>query len=295
MIKTRGMINQCISFKNKDEKNSFKKNYFLKHNIYKKFREGKKFTYSDKKANFRLVLSKILKKKYLYLKDINALDNNLENLHKYIDNKLINYESSSETNQIIRDFYDTEPSFKKEYEKFLKNVIKPIIKEPFYYQKTPTIRFIFPNEKTFDWKPSIHTDIMLGHPIEEINIWVPITKAEGTNSMGLASLKDSLKIINNENFEFNKFAYKNQKNISFHKRNLKKLKPLFMRKNSFIIFDPRRLHATLKNKTNSTRISFDIRIITKSVFNKLEKLYIGTGRRKMKFIPNHYYSKKVIS
>lgn len=136
---------------------------------------------------------------------------------------------------------------------------------------------------------------MLGHPIEEINIWVPITKAEGTNSMGLASLKDSLKIINNENFEFNKFAYKNQKNISFHKRNLKKLKPLFMRKNSFIIFDPRRLHATLKNKTNSTRISFDIRIITKSVFNKLEKLYIGTGRRKMKFIPNHYYSKKVIS
>lgn len=94
MIKTRGMINQCISFKNKDEKNSFKKNYFLKHNIYKKFREGKKFTYSDKKANFRLVLSKILKKKYLYLKDINALDNNLENLHKYIDNKLINYESS---------------------------------------------------------------------------------------------------------------------------------------------------------------------------------------------------------
>ena len=62
MIKTRGMINQCISFKNKDEKNSFKKNYFIKHNIYKKLREGRKFTYSDKKANFRLVLSKILKK-----------------------------------------------------------------------------------------------------------------------------------------------------------------------------------------------------------------------------------------
>ena len=68
MIKTRGMINQCISFKNNDEKNSFKKNYLVKHNIYKKLREGRKFTYSDKKANFRLVLSKILKKKIFVFK-----------------------------------------------------------------------------------------------------------------------------------------------------------------------------------------------------------------------------------
>ena len=289
------MINQCIRFKTDKDKENFKKDYFLQHNIYRKLREGKKYTYSKNKANFRSVLSNILKKKYSYLKDISALDNNLENLNKYIDKKLINYESSSETNQIIRDFYETEPAFKREYKKFLNKVIKPIIKEPFYYQKTPTIRFIFPNESTFDWKPSIHTDIMLGHPIEEINIWVPITKAKGTNSMGLASLKDSLEIINNLDFDFNKFALKNQNDDKFHKQSLKKLKPLQMKKNSFIIFDPRRLHATLKNKSNFTRISFDIRIITKKSFKKLKRLYVGTGRRKMKFIPNEYYFSKAVS
>lgn len=294
MKNTKGMINQCISFHNIQEKEFFKRKYLLEHNLFNKFNEGKNFSYNNKQTNFRLVISNLLKKKYPYLKSEKFLEDKLEKIHKYLDKSLLNYESSSETNQIIRDFYETDKIFKNEYKKFLKKVVKPIIKEPFYYQKTPTIRFIFPKEKTFNWKPSIHTDIMLGHPIEEINIWVPITKANGSNSMGLASLKDSLKIISDCNFDFNQFAFKNQNDHKFHTQNLKKLKPLKMKKNSFIIFDPRRLHATLKNNSNSTRISFDVRIITKNVFKKLKKIYVGTGRRKMKFIPNEYYSKMPI-
>ena len=69
------------------------------------------------------------------MKSEKFLEDKLEKIHKYLDKSLFNYESSSETNQIIRDFYDTDIIFKKEYEKFLKKVVKPIIKEPFYYQK----------------------------------------------------------------------------------------------------------------------------------------------------------------
>jgi hypothetical protein len=288
--KTKGMINQCIAFNSEYEKKNFIKSYLLKHNMYKSFNQGKIFTYQKETVNFRSMVAKILKAKYKFLPNEKFLERNLENLHNFLPKKLQKFESSSETNAVIRDFYEEELKIKKYYISFLKKIIKPIIKKDFYFQKTPTIRFSFPKQKSFNWKPSIHTDIMLGHPIEEINIWLPITRAQESNSMAIGNLIDSINIIKSVNFNFNKFAYLNQKDLKFHKKNFLKLKPLNMKDDSFLIFDPRRLHVTQKNITKYTRISMDIRIITKNILNKLKRNYVGTGRRKMKFLPGHYYS-----
>jgi len=288
--KTKGMINQCINFDSEHDKKNFIKSYLSKHNMYKNFNQGKIFTYKKEIVNFRSIIAKILKTRYKFLPHEKFLEENLENLHNFLPKKFQKFESSSETNAVIRDFYEEELKIKKYYISFLKKIIKPIIKKDFYFQKTPTIRFSFPNQKSFNWKPSIHTDIMLGHPIEEINLWLPITKAQESNSMAIANLIDSIKIIKSVNFNFNKFAFLNQKSLKFHKKNLLKLKPLNMKDDSFLIFDPRRLHVTQKNITKFTRISMDIRIITKNILDKLNRNYVGTGRRKMKFLPGHYYS-----
>jgi ectoine hydroxylase-related dioxygenase (phytanoyl-CoA dioxygenase family) len=258
--------------------------------MYKSFNYGKVIIYQKEIVNFRSIIAKILKTRYDFLPNEEFLEKNLENLHDFLPKKFQKFESSSETNAVIRDFYNEEFKIKKYYILFLKKILKPIIKKEFYFQKTPTIRFSFPNQKSFNWKPSIHTDIMLGHPIEEINLWLPVTKAQESNSMAIANFSDSLKIIKSINFNFNKFAYLNQKSLKFHKKNFLKLKPLNMNDDSFLIFDPRRLHVTQKNVTKYTRISMDIRIIAKSILDKLKRNYVGTGRRKMKFLPGHYYS-----
>ena len=62
----------------------------------------------------------------------------------------------------------------------------------------------------------------------------------------------------------------------------------------FIVFDPRCLHCTQNIRTNITRISLDIRIITESGLKKYSREYKTTGRKKMLFQPGHYFSEKPI-
>lgn len=293
-IQDKGLIGKCIKFNTLSEKNYFKSIYLGKHEIFKDFKSGKILKYEKNTCDFREMVSKILCREFKFLKKVKNLKDNLEYLHKYLPKKYQVLESASETNAVTRRFYDYSKTINKVYLKFLKSELKKYISDDFYYQKTATIRFQFPKQKSFNWNPSIHTDIMLGHPIEEVNIWLPITNVEKTNSMAIANLNNSLNIIKNYEFDFNLFASDNQNNQKNFKKNFKKLKPLQMKSGSFLIFDPRRLHATQKNTTNSTRISMDIRIIKKKILDKIKVNYVGTGRKKMKFIPGHYYSKKYI-
>ena len=293
-VLNKGLIGKCITFSTLNEKNNFKSTYLSKHDIFDDFKDGKILRYNKDICDFRKVVADILYKEFNFLKKTKNLKENLENLHKYLPKKYQILESASETNEVTRRFYDYDKIINRVYLKFLKTELKKYIDDDFYYQKTATIRFQFPKQKSFNWNPSIHTDIMLGHPVEEINIWLPITNVKKTNSMAIASLNSSIDTIKHYEFDFNLFASDNQNNLKNFKKNFKKLKPLQMQSGSFLIFDPRRLHATQKNKTNHTRISMDIRIIKRKIYNKIKTNYIGTGRRKMKFIPGQYYSKNFI-
>ena len=62
----------------------------------------------------------------------------------------------------------------------------------------------------------------------------------------------------------------------------------------FIIFDPRCLHCTQYNDTKDTRVSMDIRIIMESAFRNYSREYKTTGRKKMPFLPGHYFSEKAV-
>lgn len=282
-------VKNYITFSDSESKVLFKKKFLKKHYIYKKFGEGKIYTYDVNFCNFRKVLSNILKEKIPCLKNINDLHNNLEFLHLYIPKKLQSLEKASETNQVTRMLYETNKDFTKIYYNFIKKVIKVRVNDEIYFQKTPTIRFQFPKQKTFNWNPSIHSDIMLGHPIEEVNIWVPITDVFPNNSMVISSLKDSLAAVKKFDFDFNLFGSQIANNKTLFRYYYKKCKPLSMRHNSYLVFDPRRLHATQKNNSNKTRISMDIRIISKKLMDNLDN-YVGTGRRKIRFVPGEFYS-----
>ena len=90
--------------------------------------------------------------------------------------------------------------------------------------------------------------------------------------------------------DFEKFAERTQYDKKFMEYLRKNSYSLEMSYGEYIIFDSRCLHCTQYNDTNETRISMDIRIIRESEIESYSRSYITTGRKKMPFLPGHYFS-----
>ena len=187
------------------------------------------------------------------------------------------------------------------YIEFIKSIISPHFNDDLYFQDIPTFRFHFPNQQGYDWKDRYHTDIMLGHPPYEINIWLPFTRTYDTNSMRIMSFENSTAALDkcNYNFEvffffFFFFAEKVQYDDDFASILKSNSYPLEMNYGEYIMFDPRCLHCTQNNTTNDTRISMDIRVITKNNLAKYSRDYRSTGRQKMLFTPGNYFYKSSV-
>ena len=195
---------------------------------------------------------------------------NLDLLHQYLPENLRPKEvvtlsndqniSIYETLYKIDDGYDLKTKrknsgFLNTFDDFLFSISKDIFNEDLIYQGRPTLRVNFPNNKAVgDW----HRDREYSHPLEEINIWVPITKSFDTNAIWIES-------------EFDKNDFK----------------PVNVDYGQFIIFDSGLKHGNKLNIENKTRLSFDFRVIPKSLYkDRPGKSSIDT---KMKFEIGDYY------
>ena len=77
--------------------------------------------------------------------------------------------------------------FLKTYRNFIEFLSNEIFNEKLVYQAKPTLRVQFPDNKAVGgW----HKDRDYNHPIEEINVWVPITDALNSNTIWLESSFD---------------------------------------------------------------------------------------------------------
>lgn len=216
----------------------------------------------------------------------------LDQIHKALTPKEMTFDSTG-VSPISEKFYHFEKEMVNLYHLFVKNVLeKEIFFEPLIFQKTPTFRFSFPSSPGFTWKPNYHTDIMLGHPPEEINIWLPLTNCFDSNAFRCASLDDSMKIFADIDYNLAKFALQVEDDkIQNHCENI--TKSISMNYGEYLIFDSRCLHVHQKNHTDKTRISIDFRVIPQSVYDKMPKNYVGTGRLKKRFICGDYYDSKL--
>lgn len=119
------------------------------------YRHLEKFRYDTSLYNFKECLC-----------DIYQISD-LSRLHKeYTDfTKIDGHDSSTSLHKI---FYNLQrEKLSPIYIQFLKNVVYPILKEPFYYQNVPCIRLGFPGKK---WLDRYHLDSDYNHPIYELNI-----------------------------------------------------------------------------------------------------------------------------
>ena len=134
-----------------------------------------------------------------FLNLLKTYTNELDKLHKYlpkdlIPNQVVNFKTDQSLSIYkilyqIDEGYDLKikkknSGFLNVFEAFVDHISKTIFKEDLIYQSRPTLRVNFPGNKAVGaW----HRDREYNHPLEEINIWVPITKSINTNAIWIES------------------------------------------------------------------------------------------------------------
>lgn len=145
--------------------------------------------------------------------------------------------------------------FIKTYQSFIGFLEANIFGEKLVYQKLPTLRIHLPNNLSVG---EYHRDRDYNHPLEEINIWVPITKAKATATIQMESYYDA---------------------GDFH--------PIELDYGQYLIFDSALKHGNEVNIEGYSRLSFDFRVIPISKYKDHNSSSIN---QKMKFMVGDYYN-----
>jgi hypothetical protein len=182
-----------------------------------------------------------------------------EDLHKLDDPSLFPsgiVRPGTDNNTALHDILYTIFSgddFLPTYRKFVQR-LQAIIGEELVFQKKPTFRIHLPGNLSVG---NYHRDRDYSHPIEEINVWVPVTNARGTATIWMES-----------EYEKNDFQ------------------PKELKIGEFLVFDSGLKHGNEINKEGYTRVSFDFRVIPKSLYSGSERT---TANRGHKLLIGEYY------
>lgn len=227
----------------------------------------------------------------LGMKGIDVPGGKLEELHLHLSPELKLYGLNDGVNQVSMLLYDTDKAFMKQYHAMIKECIRQHFNYPFYFQAIPTIRIHCPGGKNNHHYPRYHTDINYGHPVEEINIWIPLTEPKAPQQHGfrMMSLEDSRKTLEAFNYAFDPFINKvindASYNLKLHDISPQVITPL----GKMLVFDSRCIH-TAEPMLEHTRVSIDIRILPVDDFNASEIFYQGVGRRRIRYLPGEAYN-----
>lgn len=233
----------------------------------------------------------------------------LEKVHLYIskENQRVD---ENDLNKVSTSFYDTSSKFENTYFNLIKYIAEKILKFDVVFQTTPTVRFNFPQPFTSKHRSKDgvllihHTDTMLGHPLEEINFWLPLTECYSTNTLQLSPLDESIDILETlcQDFDFDAHTYhqkgrgiffeKMLADINFQNKVTKSTSPVEIGFGEILIFDSRCIHTTAENTEKDTRVSLDFRVIPVHLYEAMTECYRGTGRSKRAFVKGDVFFEK---
>ncbi len=258
---------------------------FLKSNYFKEKFSTDKITIEAKEISD---LSKIFTQKLEDDLNITCDLNTISNLHHLLNEEYKTYDQNHGLSKLTKVFAEMPEKFYKKCQQILKNIIRDLIGEDFYFQLYPTLRVQIPHPSFDTFYPVYHSDIQNGHPPYMINIWIPInhpSEKEG-HGFNIAPLNESINIFKDYDFniikiqeDHKKFNYLNKisstENCKF---------------GSLILFDPRKMHSTMPLK-NHVRVSIDLRIVPVKLFKSFNRKYESVfGRRKSIYEPGGFYN-----
>jgi|SRR5579885_183275 hypothetical protein len=232
---------------------------------------------------FRNEIERILLEKQLINESVP-----LEKLHEVLSDEMKAYNFNDGVNKITTYFYDTDSQFTNVYHQYIRFLREHFVREPFWFQATPTIRIHCPNAENSHHYPRYHSDISYGHPPEEINIWLPLTSVMEGHSFRTMSVANSRNILEKFDYDFGAFIHSaiHDKEFSNYCESL--ANPVITEFGRMLAFDSRAIHSGEPMQSH-TRVSMDIRILPLSQYEKMDIEYQGSGRRKILFTPGNCY------
>tara|TARA_B100000287_G_scaffold94622_1_gene86777 strand:- start:74 stop:718 length:645 start_codon:yes stop_codon:yes gene_type:complete len=141
-------------------------------------------------------------------------------------------------------------SFEYCYLNFLENIIKPRFKEEIVYQRIPTFRVHLPGNISVGefHKDKHYRNEEWAEKVRELNYFLPLTKAYGTNTIWAETEEDK--------GDFKEIKSNYGECVEWSATNL--------------------THGNKDNITNNTRVSFDFRVIPRSRYIESNHLTINT-------------------
>ena len=169
----------------------------------------------------------------------------LSALHEDLETFNVDTDQSSKYHKIFYDLPEDHEFFIN-FKKFVQDEVRPLFNEPIVFQRKPTFRVHFKNNLAVG---GFHRDRDYNHSEHEVNFFVPLTKAFESNTIWVESEEGK------EDFSPMEASYG-----EFYMWNGANLK-----------------HGNKKNATESTRVSFDFRVLPKSKYIVSGKKSITQG------------------
>jgi len=245
-------------------------------------------------------------RRLLVAKGLTKAPVDLAELHRHVPAEM-QVPDKDGLNAVTRSFYETDAGFRARYLAIVRHLAREALGFEFLFQDTPTMRFHFPVRFIEAYRDEHgtylghHNDGMLGHSFEEINCWLPLTDCAGSAALQIASLPDSIRLLDEFCRPFDhdpdtfhqgrlRFVERLLKDGPFRQATLAATRPYDMRYGEALLFESRCLHATAENAEGRTRISIDFRLIPLQAYERLERVYASGGRSKRKFVRGDVFS-----
>ena len=177
----------------------------------------------------------------------------LERLHFYKSYDLFERQNDQSTiwHKCFYKMIREDESFNDVYLKFLKDKIKPRFNEEIVYQNIPTFRVHLPGNISVGefHKDKHYRDEKWANQVRELNYFLPLTKAYGTNTIWAETEEDL--------GDYREIRADYGEGVEWCATKL--------------------THGNKQNITRNTRVSFDFRVIPKSRYVESEHLTINTN------------------
>lgn len=181
---------------------------------------------------------------------LDVLDLDSESIDKF--EQLHDVLPDSKLPDVYKACYDYMESdeFKETFHAYIKKHIKSLFPTEIYYQRKPGIRIHRPHTQTVQY----HTDEWYGHGDGVVNFWMPLTHAHDTNSLYVASLEESLLVVDK--------LESDAASIEEINDGLREIcKPIDVRVGDTFVFCSKVAHGTERNETTTSRVSLDFRVL----------------------------------
>ena len=205
--------------------------------------DNKKLNYDLQKHPLPAIILREIRK---YVPEASSLDT----LHEVIPPSQANAIANKVSHDLLKcEFYD-------HYDQIVQDTVVPQLGCDVLIQKHPNLRFLFPDQDKHGAVLLFHQGRWVGNGLGLRTIWMPFTECYDSNSMQIMNLDVSRKVTRLAVAE--KWSYEELQDVCVHES-----WPITLKPGQAHLFFQEHIHGNIPNRTNKTRVSIDIRLLTR--------------------------------